>query len=76
MSLDLLYSGMMVFIRAGGLLALLPVFSGQSVPVQIRLAIAVLLAFSRARTFRCAAPSRRMRSRSSRWRRASCSSGC
>lgn len=45
MSLDLLFSGMMVFIRAGGLLALLPVFSGQSVPVQIRLAIAVLLAY-------------------------------
>jgi len=45
MSLDLLYGGMMVFIRAGGLLALLPVFSGQSVPVQIRLAIAILLAY-------------------------------
>ncbi|HEY2801354.1 MAG TPA: flagellar biosynthetic protein FliR [Chthoniobacterales bacterium] len=44
-SFDLLYTGMMVFIRAGGLLALLPVFSGQSVPVQIRLAIAVLLAY-------------------------------
>jgi flagellar biosynthetic protein FliR len=44
-SLDLLYSGMMVFIRAGGLLALLPVFSGQSVPVQIRLAVALLLAY-------------------------------
>ena len=42
---DLLYSGMMVFIRAGGLIALLPVFSGQSAPVQIRLAIAVLLAY-------------------------------
>lgn len=45
MPLDLLYSGMMVFIRAGGLVALLPVFSGQSVPVQIRLAIALVLAY-------------------------------
>ncbi len=45
MSLDLIYSGMMVFVRAGGLLALLPVFSGQNVPIQIRLAIAVLLAY-------------------------------
>src|SRR5690349_9726410 len=45
MPIDLVYSGMMVFIRAGGLIALLPVFSGQSVPVQIRLAIAVLLAY-------------------------------
>ncbi len=35
----------MAFIRAGGLLALLPVFSGQSVPVQVRLAIAVILAY-------------------------------
>jgi flagellar biosynthetic protein FliR len=45
MTLELLYVWMMVFIRAGGLLALLPVFSGQNVPVQIRLAIAVFLAY-------------------------------
>jgi flagellar biosynthetic protein FliR len=54
MPLDLLYSGMMVFIRAGGLIALLPVFSGQSVPVQIRLAIAVLLAYLGAAQVRLA----------------------
>jgi len=45
MSLDLLYGGMMVFIRAGGLLALLPVFSGQNIPLQIRIAIALMLAY-------------------------------
>ena len=56
MSLDLLYEGMMAFIRAGGLLALLPVFSGQSVPVQVRLAIAVLLAYLAGTQLQTAGP--------------------
>ena len=45
MTLDLLYVWMMIFTRAGGLLALLPVFSGQNVPVLVRLAIAAFLAY-------------------------------
>jgi flagellar biosynthetic protein FliR len=38
------YVWLMVFGRAGGLFALMPVFSGQTVPVQIRVAIAALIA--------------------------------
>src|SRR5215469_15706749 len=56
MPLDLLYSGMMAFIRAGGLVSLLPVFSGQSVPVQIRVAIAVVLAYLCAAQVHLASP--------------------
>lgn len=39
-----IYALMLVFSRAGGLLALAPAFSGQSVPVVIRVALAFLLA--------------------------------
>ncbi len=45
MTLDALYIWMMVFIRTGALLMLMPVFSGQSVPVQVRIALAGLLSF-------------------------------
>ena len=38
-----LYVWMMAFIRAGGMMALLPVFSGQNVPVQVRVALAAML---------------------------------
>lgn len=40
-----IYVWMMAFARAGGLLALCPVFSGQNVPMQIRIAIAGMLAW-------------------------------
>ena len=40
-----IYVWMMAFIRAGGLMALLPVFSGQNVPVQVRVALAGMLAW-------------------------------
>ncbi|MEA3212864.1 MAG: flagellar biosynthesis protein FliR [Chthoniobacter sp.] len=39
-----IYALMLIFSRAGGLLALAPAFSGQSVPVVIRVALAFLLA--------------------------------
>jgi flagellar biosynthetic protein FliR len=39
-----LYLWMMAFIRAGGMLMMLPVFSGRNVPIPVRLAIAALLA--------------------------------
>jgi flagellar biosynthesis protein FliR len=39
-----IYALMLIFCRAGGLLALAPAFSGQSVPVVIRVALAFLLA--------------------------------
>lgn len=45
MTLDAVFIWMMVFIRTGGLLLLMPVFSGQGVPVQLRIAFAGLLAF-------------------------------
>lgn len=44
MTFEMIHLGMMVFIRAGGLMVLMPVFSGQNVPVQIRVAIAAMLA--------------------------------
>src|SRR4051812_7401661 len=46
MTQQFIYLWMMAFIRAGGLMALLPVFSGRNVPVLIRLAIAGFLGFS------------------------------
>src|SRR5438876_9475934 len=36
---------MMVFTRAGALLAIFPVFSAQTFPIQLRLALGALLAF-------------------------------
>ncbi|MDD5350866.1 MAG: flagellar biosynthetic protein FliR [Chthoniobacteraceae bacterium] len=44
MTFDSVYLWMMVFVRAGGLLVLVPVFSGQNIPVQLRVAVAALLA--------------------------------
>ena len=44
LSLDSLYLAMMVFVRAGGLMTLMPVFSGQTIPIQVRVAIAAMLA--------------------------------
>ena len=41
-----LFPWMMAFIRAGGLLALIPVFSGRNVPVPMRLAIAAFLGWA------------------------------
>jgi len=46
-----IYVWMMAFVRAGGLLALCPVFSGQNVPMQIRVAIAGMLAWFATGTF-------------------------
>jgi flagellar biosynthesis protein FliR len=44
MSIQLIYIWMMVFVRAGGLISLVPVFSGQNIPVQIRIAVAAMVA--------------------------------
>jgi flagellar biosynthetic protein FliR len=41
---------MMAFVRTGGLLAMLPVFSGRSIPVQVRVAMAAFLAWTVATT--------------------------
>ena len=41
-----LYFWMMAFIRAGGLLAMTPVFSGKTIPIPVRLAIAGFLAYA------------------------------
>lgn len=40
-----IYIWMMTFVRAGGLMVLVPVFSGQSVPVMVRVSIAGILAW-------------------------------
>lgn len=45
MTPEFLFIWMMVFVRAGGIMALMPVFSGQNVPVQIRVAVAAMLAW-------------------------------
>lgn len=45
MTFDQLHLWLMAFVRSGGLLALIPVFSGRSVPVQLRVAIAAFLAW-------------------------------
>ena len=42
------YLWMMAFTRAGGLVTLMPVFSGKSVPMQLRVAIAAFLGFAGA----------------------------
>ena len=44
----LFYAWMMLFVRAGGLVALLPAFSAQPVPPQVRIAIAGFLAYAAA----------------------------
>lgn len=44
MTFDSVYTWMMAFVRAGGLLVLVPVFSGQNIPIQLRVAVAALLA--------------------------------
>src|SRR5438094_8569429 len=41
----IIYEWMMIFVRAGGLMVLLPVFSSASVPVPLRIAIAGALAY-------------------------------
>ncbi len=43
-SVQPIYVWMMVFVRAGGLISLIPVFSGQNIPVRVRIAIAAMLA--------------------------------
>lgn len=45
MSSEPIYVWMMVFVRAGGLISLMPVFSGQNIPVPVRIAIASALSF-------------------------------
>lgn len=44
MSYEVVYLWMMVFLRAGGMLSLLPVFSGQNIPIAVRVALAGLIA--------------------------------
>lgn len=41
----IVYEWMMIFVRAGGLMVLLPVFSSTAVPVQVRVAVAGALAW-------------------------------
>lgn len=43
--IDSLYAWMMALLRAGGLISVLPVFSAPSVPMQMRLVLAVFLAY-------------------------------
>ncbi len=45
LDIDSLYAWMMALLRAGGLVAVLPVFSAPTVPVQVRLVLAVFLAY-------------------------------
>ena len=45
MSMVFIYVWMMAFARAGGLMSLCPVFSGQTVPMQVRVAIAGMLSW-------------------------------
>jgi flagellar biosynthetic protein FliR len=46
MTMDSIYMWMMVFVRAGGLISLVPVFSGQNIPMAIRIAVAAGLSFT------------------------------
>ena len=46
MTIEQLYFWMMAFIRAAGLLLMTPVFSGKTIPVPVRLAIAAFLAYA------------------------------
>jgi flagellar biosynthesis protein FliR len=46
MTYEQIHYWMLAFIRAGGLLSLAPVFSGKSIPVVIRVAIAAFLGYS------------------------------
>ena len=46
MTPEQLHFWMMAFIRAGGLLLMTPVFSGKTIPVPVRIAIAAFLAYS------------------------------
>ena len=43
MANELLFLWMMAFIRAGGLITMVPVFSGRNIPIPVRLAIAAVL---------------------------------
>jgi flagellar biosynthetic protein FliR len=45
MGTTFLYLWMMAFIRAGGVMTMIPVFSGRNVPMPVRIALAALLAF-------------------------------
>lgn len=45
MTLEFVFIWMMVFVRAGALIMLIPVFSGQNIPIQIRIAVAGMLAY-------------------------------
>lgn len=44
MGTAILFVWMMAFVRAGGVMAMLPVFSGRNVPIPVRLAVAAFLA--------------------------------
>ncbi len=46
LDIDALYAWMMALMRAGGLVSVLPVFSAPAVPVQMRLVLAVFLAYT------------------------------
>ncbi len=46
MKIEQLFFWMMAFIRAGGLLMMTPVFSGKTIPVPVRIALAAFLAYA------------------------------
>lgn len=50
LSLDSLYVAMMIFVRAGGLMALMPVFSGQTIPIQVRVALAAMISLAMSKS--------------------------
>ena len=46
----------MAFIRAGGLLAMTPVFSGKNIPIPVRIAIAAFLAYAASASLNTSTP--------------------
>ena len=56
MNPEQLHFWMMAFIRAGGLLAMTPVFSGKNIPIPVRIAIAAFLAYAAGGFVKVAAP--------------------
>jgi flagellar biosynthesis protein FliR len=46
MQMEFIYLWLMVFVRASGLISLVPVFSGQNIPVPVRIAVAAGLSFT------------------------------
>ena len=56
MNPEQLHFWMMAFIRAGGLLAMTPVFSGKNIPIPVRIAIAAFLAYAASASLNTSTP--------------------